>query len=163
MFSIPRPAIVPVALLLCAACAAAGPVVMDLAIPNSFQIAVPGSTVNYQYTLTNTIGTDLPIFGFVALNLPSYLTEQFVPFTLLANSTVNGTLSFQVANNPSLAPQTFAVEAASTVHDPGTGLSDVSNMVPLSVQATPEPSTVLLLFSGLSATLMAQLGRRRKS
>jgi hypothetical protein len=126
---------------------------MDLSIPNSFQTAVPNSTVNYQYTLTNTIGTDLPITIFVGLNLPSYLTEQFVPFTLLANSTVNGTLSFQVAANPTPGLQIFAMEAASSLHDPDTGLSYVSNMVPLSVQAVPEPSTALLFAIGLTGAI----------
>ena len=44
------------------------PIVMKLSITDPLQTTVPGSVITYHFGLVNTIGTDLPIFGFVNLN-----------------------------------------------------------------------------------------------
>jgi hypothetical protein len=133
----------------------AAPIVMNLSLSDPVQTTLPGSILSYHYTLANSIATDLPIAGFVGLNLPIYLTELFVPFTVPANGSVNGTLSFQVANNAAFGIQTFAIEAASSLHDPATVLSYVSNMVPASVDVVPEPSTLAFLAIGVGLLALA--------
>jgi hypothetical protein len=110
----------------------------------------------------NTIGTNLPIFGFVNLNAPAYLSEIVVPFTVPANATVTGTLSFQVASTATSGLQTFATEAASTLHDPVSGDSYVSNFATVSVNVVPEPSTMLLFTMGLGVLLTMYARRGRK-
>lgn len=137
----------------------ASPIVMNLSIADPFQTTAPGSVITFHFRLVNTIATDLPIFGFVNLNQPAYLSEIIVPFTLPASATVNGTLSFQVASTATSGLQTFFTEAASTLHDPISGDSYVSNSAGLSVNIVPEPSMLLLFTMGLSV-LLTMYGRR---
>jgi len=85
-----------------------------------------------------------------------------VPFTVPANGSVNGTLSFQVANNAVSGIQTFAIEAASSLHDPATGLSYVSNMVQASVDVVPEPSTPAFFAIGVGMLALAHRRVRTK-
>jgi hypothetical protein len=128
------------------------PIVMKLSITDPLQTTVPGSVITYHFGLVNTIGTDLPIFGFVNLNAPAYLSEIADPFTVPANATVTGTLSFQVASTATPGLQTFATNAASTLHDPVSGASYASNFATVSVNVVPEPST-MLLFTALRRNL----------
>jgi len=129
------------------------PIVMNLSITDPLQTTVPGSIIMYHFQLVNTIGTDLPIFGFVNLNPPAYLSEIFDPFTLPANATVTGTLSFQVASTATSGLQTFETNAYSTLHDPVSGDSYASNFSTLSVDVVSEPSAMLLLAGGLGVLL----------
>jgi hypothetical protein len=140
----------------------ASPIVMNLSITDPLQTTAPGSVITFPFGLVNTIATDLPIFGFVNLNLPAYLSEIIVPFTLPASATVNGTLSFQVASTATSGLQTFFTEAASTLHDPISGDSYVSNSVALSVNVIPEPSTLLLFTMGLGVPLTMHARRDKK-
>ena len=121
----------------------ASPIVMNLSITDPLQTTVPGSVITYHFNLMNTIGIDLPIFGFVNLNAPPYLTEIVDPFTVPANATVTGTLSFQVASTATAGLETFFTNAASTLHDPVSGDSYVSNFATLSVNVVPEPSDII--------------------
>jgi hypothetical protein len=70
------------------------PIVMNLSITDPLQTTEPGSVIKFDFELVNTIGVDLPIFGFVNLDAPADLSEIVVPFTVPANETVTGTLSF---------------------------------------------------------------------
>jgi hypothetical protein len=131
----------------------ASPIVMSLSITDPLQTTVPGSIITFHFQLVNTIGTDLPIAGFANVNPPAYLTEIFDPFTLPANATVTGTLSFIVASTATSGLQTFSTNAYSTLHDPVSGNSYASNFSTLSVDVVPEPSGMLLLAVGLSVLL----------
>jgi len=126
---------------------------MNVSITDPLQTTVPGSIITYHFGLVNTIGTDLPIFGFVNLDAPAYLSEIFDPFTVPANATVTGTLSFQVASTATSGLQTFSTNAASTLHDPVSGDSYVSNFSTVSVDVVPEPSAMLLFTVGLGVLL----------
>ena len=131
----------------------ASPIVMNLSITDPLQTTVPGSIITYHFQLVNTIGTDLPIFGFVNLNPPAYLSEIFDPFTLPANARVTGILSFEVASTATSGLQTFETNAVSTLHDPVSGDSYASNFSTLSVNVASEPSAKLLSTVGLGLLL----------
>ena len=144
--------------LLCSGPVWASPIVMNLSITDPVQTTEPGAVITFHFGLENTIGIDLPVFGFVNLDAPAYLSEIVVPFTVPANATVTGTLSFQVASTATSGLQTFATNAASTLHDPVSGDSYVSNFATLSVNVVPEPSTMLLFTMGF-VVLYARRGR----
>ena len=150
------------AFLLCSGSVWASPIVMNLSITDPVQTTAPGSVITFHFGLVNTISIDLPIFGFVNLNAPAYLSEIVVPFTVPANGTVTGTLSFQVAGTATSGLSTFATEAASTLHDPVSGDSYVSNFATVSVNVVPEPPTMLLFTMGLGVlpTMCARRGRK---
>ena len=131
----------------------ASPIVMSLSITDPLQTTVPGSIITFHFQLVNTIGTDLPIAGFANVNPPAYLTEIFDPFTLPANATVTGTLSFHVASTATSGLQTFETNAFSTLHDPVSGDSYASNFSTLSVNVASEPSAKLLSTVGLGLLL----------
>src|SRR5215472_14129156 len=128
----------------------ASPIVLNLSITDPIQTTLPGSIITFHFGLVNTIGSDLPIFGFVNLDAPAYLSEIVEPFTIPANATVAGTLSFQVASSAASGLQTFATNAASTLHDPVSGDSYRSNFATISVNVVPEPSTMLPFSTALA-------------
>jgi hypothetical protein len=160
--SLSKTALALAATLLCSGPVWASPIVMSLSIANPLQATEPGSVVTFDFELVDTIGIDLPIFGFVNLDAPAYLSEIIVPFTVPSNATVSGTLSFQVANTASSGLETFATGAASTLHDPVSGESYESNLATVSVNVVPEPSTMPLFTVGLGVLLTIYARRMRK-
>ncbi len=146
---------------LCGEAVWASPIVMSLSITDPLQSTAPGSVVTFHFALVNTLGTDLPVFGFVNLNPPEYLSEIVEPFTLPANATVTGTLSFQVASTATFGLRTFATNAASTLHDPVSGNSYSSNFATMSVDVVPEPSMMIPSIMGLGALLLFWLRVKR--
>jgi PEP-CTERM motif len=157
-----RTALVISTFVLCSGPAWASPIVMNLSITDPVQTTEPGAVIIFHFELVNTIGINLPVFGFVNLDAPAYLSEIVVPFTVPANATVTGTLSFQVASTATSGLQTFATNAASTLHDPVSGDSYVSNFATVSVNVVPEPSTILLFTVGFGVLLTMYAGWGRK-